>query len=337
MNYRKKISILLFAAFLTLSITACNSNIEKDNSKVENSKIITTSSDLNSSEETSEIKNLESSVHTTEEESEVINKEESKSNNDSKKESSDEESSKKESSNEESSKKESSNEEIRVESSISKEEKVKIKEAAVNSNFGKYLELYKESYNTKKVSAEMNSSYSQNNDTIKVNMSMSLYKVGNKEVSMSSTSGSMNESSNLLPELTNNTLSILDGKYIYSVNTKDKTYYKFESSIESFSNNINDLLSILDVLEFVKSENDYEYFKPLTDIDSSVTETVNDIIIKIDGNKCYIYYNDTNTLGMIMNISNITEEDKKVIDLSDYKEVEYDSTAITGSDNPKNN
>ena len=232
MNYRKKISILLFAAFLTLSITACNSNIEKDNSKVENSKIITTSSDLNSSEETSEIKNLESSVHTTEEESEVINKEESKSNNDSKK----------ESSNEESSKKESSNEEIHVESSISKEEKVKIKEAAVNSNFGKYLELYKESYNTKKVSAEMNNSYSQNNDTIKVNMSMSLYKVGDKEVSMSSTSGSMNGSSNLLPELTNNTLSILDGKYIYSVNTKDKTYYKFESSIESFSNNINDLL-----------------------------------------------------------------------------------------------
>ena len=56
MNYRKKISILLFAAFLTLNITACNSNIEKDNSKVENSKIITTSSDLNSSEETSEIK-----------------------------------------------------------------------------------------------------------------------------------------------------------------------------------------------------------------------------------------------------------------------------------------
>ena len=262
MNYRKKISILLFAAFLTLNITACNSNIEKDNSKVENSKIITTSSDLNSSEETSEIKNLESSVHTTEEESEVINKEESKSNNDSKK----------ESSNEESSKKESSNEEIRVESSISKEEKVKIKEAAVNSNFGKYLELYKESYNTKKVSAEMNNSYSQNNDTIKVNMSMSLYKVGDKEVSMSSTSGSMNGSSNLLPELTNNTLSILDGKYIYSVNTKDKTYYKFESSIESFSNNINDLLSILDVLEFVKSENGYEYFKPLTGIDSSVTE-----------------------------------------------------------------
>ena len=327
MNYRKKISILLFAAFLTLNITACNSNIEKDNSKVENSKIITTSSDLNSSEETSEIKNLESSVHTTEEESEVINKEESKSNNDSKK----------ESSNEESSKKESSNEEIHVESSISKEEKVKIKEAAVNSNFGKYLELYKESYNTKKVSAEMNSSYSQNNDTIKVNMSMSLYKVGDKEVSMSSTSGSMNESSNLLPELTNNTLSILDGKYIYSVNTKDKTYYKFESSIESFSNNINDLLSILDVLEFVKSENGYEYFKPLTGIDSSVTETVNNVIIKIDGNKCYIYYNDTNTLGMIMNISNITEEDKKIIDLSDYKEVEYDSTAITGSDNPENN
>ena len=327
MNYRKKISILLFAAFLTLSITACNSNIEKDNSKVEDSKIITTSSDLNSSEETSEIKNLESSVHTTEEESEVINKEESKSNNDSKK----------ESSNEESSKKESSNEEIRVESSISKEEKVKIKEAAVNSNFGKYLELYKESYNTKKVSAEMNSSYSQNNDTIKVNMSMSLYKVGDKEVSMSSTSGSMNESSNLLPELTNNTLSILDGKYIYSVNTKDKTYYKFESSIESFSNNINDLLSILDVLEFVKSENGYEYFKPLTGIDPSVTETVNDIIIKIDGNKCYIYYNDTNTLGMSMNISNITKEDKKIIDLSDYKEVEYDSTAITGSDNPENN
>lgn len=327
MNYRKKISILLFAAFLTLSITACNSNIEKDNSKVEDSKIITTSSDLNSSEETSEIKNLESSVHTTEEESEVINKEESKSNNDSKKESSDEESSKKE----------SSNEEIHVESSISKEEKVKIKEAAVNSNFGKYLELYKESYNTKKVSAEMNSSYSQNNDTIKVNMSMSLYKVGDKEVSMSSTSGSMNESSNLLPELTNNTLSILDGKYIYSVNTKDKTYYKFESSIESFSNNINDLLSILDVLEFVKSENGYEYFKPLTGIDSSVTETVNNVIIKIDGNKCYIYYNDTNTLGMIMNISNITEEDKKIIDLSDYKEVEYDSTAITGSDNPENN
>ena len=317
MNYRKKISILLFAAFLTLSITACNSNIEKDNSKVENSKIITTSSDLNSSEETSEIKNLESSVYTTEEESEVINKEESKSNNDSKK--------------------ESSNEEIHVESSISKEEKVKIKEAAVNSNFGKYLELYKESYNTKKVSAEMNSSYSQNNDTIKVNMSMSLYKVGDKEVSMSSTSGSMNGSSNLLPELTNNTLSILDGKYIYSVNTKDKTYYKFESSIESFSNNINDLLSILDVLEFVKSENGYEYFKPLTGIDSSITETVNDIIIKIDGNKCYIYYNDTNTLGMIMNISNITEEDKKVIDLSDYKEVEYDPTAITGSDNPENN
>lgn len=327
MNYRKKISILLFAAFLTLSITACNSNIEKDNSKVENSKIITTSSDLNSSEETSEIKNLESSVHTTEEESEVINKEESKSNNDSKK----------ESSNEESSKKESSNEEIHVESSISKEEKVKIKEAAVNSNFGKYLELYKESYNTKKVSAEMNNSYSQNNDTIKVNMSMSLYKVGDKEVSMSSTSGSMNGSSNLLPELTNNTLSILDGKYIYSVNTKDKTYYKFESSIESFSNNINDLLSILDVLEFVKSENGYEYFKPLTGIDSSVTETVNNVIIKIDGNKCYIYYNDTNTLGMIMNISDITEEDKKVVDLSDYKEVEYDSTAITGSDNPENN
>lgn len=327
MNYRKKISILLFAAFLTLSITACNSNIEKDNSKVEDSKIITTSSDLNSSEETSEIKNLESSVHTTEEESEVINKEESKSNNDSKK----------ESSNEESSKKESSNEEIHVESSISKEEKVKIKEAAVNSNFGKYLELYKESYNTKKVSAEMNSSYSQNNDTIKVNMSMSLYKVGDKEVSMSSTSGSMNGSSNLLPELTNNTLSILDGKYIYSVNTKDKTYYKFESSIESFSNNINDLLSILDVLEFVKSKNGYDYFKPLTNIDSSVTETVNDIIIKVDGNKCYIYYNDTNTLGMIMNISNITEEDKKVIDLSDYKEVEYDSTSITGSDNPENN
>ena len=327
MNYRKKISILLFAAFLTLNITACNSNIEKDNSKVENSKIITTSSDLNSSEETSEIKNLESSVHTTEEETEVINKEESKSNNDSKK----------ESSNEESSKKESSNEEIHVESSISKEEKVKIKEAAVNSNFGKYLELYKESYNTKKVSAEMNNSYSQNNDTIKVNMSMSLYKVGDKEVSMSSTSGSMNGSSNLLPELTNNTLSILDGKYIYSVNTKDKTYYKFESSIESFSNNINDLLSILDVLEFVKSENGYEYFKPLTGIDSSVTETVNNVIIKIDGNKCYIYYNDTNTLGMIMNISNITEEDKKIIDLSDYKEVEYDSTAITGSDNPENN
>lgn len=327
MNYRKKISILLFAAFLTLSITACNSNIEKDNSKVEDSKIITTSSDLNSSEETSEIKNLESSIHTTEEESEVINKEESKSNNNSKKESSDEESSKKE----------SSNEEIHVESSISKEEKVKIKEAAVNSNFGKYLELYKESYNTKKVSAEMNNSYSQNNDTIKVNMSMSLYKVGDKEVSMSSTSGSMNGSSNLLPELTNNTLSILDGKYIYSVNTKDKTYYKFESSIESFSNNINDLLSILDVLEFVKSENDYEYFKPLTGIDSSVTETVNNVIIKIDGNKCYIYYNDTNTLGMIMNISNITEEDKKIIDLSDYKEVEYDSTAITGSDNPENN
>ena len=327
MNYRKKISILLFAAFLTLSITACNSNIEKDNSKVEDSKIITTSSDLNSSEETSEIKNLESSVHTTEEESEVINKEESKSNNDSKK----------ESSNEESSKKESSNEEIHVESSISKEEKVKIKEAAVNSNFGKYLELYKESYNTKKVSAEMNSSYSQNNDTIKVNMSMSLYKVGDKEVSMSSTFGSMNGSSNLLPELTNNTLSILDGKYIYSVNTKDKTYYKFESSIESFSNNINDLLSILDVLEFVKSENGYEYFKPLTGIDPSVTETVNDIIIKIDGNKCYIYYNDTNTLGMSMNISNITKEDKKIIDLSDYKEVEYDSTAITGSDNPENN
>lgn len=327
MNYRKKISILLFAAFLTLSITACNSNIEKDNSKVEDSKIITTSSDLNSSEETSEIKNLESSVHTTEEESEVINKEESKSNNDSKKESSDEESSKKE----------SSNEEIHVESSISKEEKVKIKEAAVNSNFGKYLELYKESYNTKKVSAEMNSSYSQNNDTIKVNMSMSLYKVGDKEVSMSSTSGSMNGSSNLLPELTNNTLSILDGKYIYSVNTKDKTYYKFESSIESFSNNINDLLSILDVLKFVKSENGYEYFKPLTGIDSSVTETVNDIIIKIDGNKCYIYYNDTNTLGMIMNISDVTEEDKKVVDLSDYKEVEYDSTSITGSDNPENN
>lgn len=317
MNYRKKISILLFAAFLTLSITACNSNIEKDNSKVENSKIITTSSDLNSSEETSEIKNLESSVHTTEEESEVINKEESKSNNNSKK--------------------ESSNEEIHVESSISKEEKVKIKEAAVNSNFGKYLELYKESYNTKKVSAEMNNSYSQNNDTIKVNMSMSLYKVGDKEVSMSSTSGSMNGSSNLLPELTNNTLSILDGKYIYSVNTKDKTYYKFESSIESFSNNINDLLSILDVLEFVKSENGYEYFKPLTGIDSSVTETVNNVIIKIDGNKCYIYYNDTNTLGMIMNISNITEEDKKVVDLSDYKEVEYDSTSITGSDNPENN
>ena len=327
MNYRKKISILLFAAFLTLSITACNSNIEKDNSKVEDSKIITTSSDLNSSEETSEIKNLESSVHTTEEESEVINKEESKSNNDSKK----------ESSNEESSKKESSNEEIHVESSISKEEKVKIKEAAVNSNFGKYLELYKESYNTKKVSAEMNSSYSQNNDTIKVNMSMSLYKVGDKEVSMSSTFGSMNGSSNLLPELTNNTLSILDGKYIYSVNTKDKTYYKFESSIESFSNNINDLLSILDVLEFVKSENGYEYFKPLTGIDSSVTETVNNVIIKIDGNKCYIYYNDTNTLGMSMNISNITKEDKKIIDLSDYKEVEYDSTAITGSDNPENN
>lgn len=327
MNYRKKISILLFAAFLTLSITACNSNIEKDNSKVEDSKIITTSSDLNSSEETSEIKNLESSIHTTEEESEVINKEESKSNNNSKKESSDEESSKKE----------SSNEEIHVESSISKEEKVKIKEAVVNSKFGKYLELYKESYNTKKVSAEMNSSYSQNNDTIKVNMSMSLYKVGDKEVSMSSTSGSMNESSNLLPELTNNTLSILDDKYIYSVNTKDKTYYKFESSIESFSNNINDLLSILDVLEFVKSENGYEYFKPLTNIDSSVTETVNDIIIKVDGNKCYIYYNDTNTLGMIMNISNITEEDKKVIDLSDYKEVEYDSTSITGSDNPENN
>ena len=38
-----------------------------------------------------------------------------------------------------------------------------------------------------------------------------------------------------------------------------------------------------------------------------------------------------------MNISNITEEDKKIIDLSDYKEVEYDSTAITGSDNPENN
>ena len=304
---KKKIGIVILAAFLAMGVSACN--ISGGDSALEKAAANQSSQSQKSEDST------DSKLSEVAEKKEKTDDVESKT---------------------ESSKAESSE----VRSSDNK---------SLNTDFAKFMSEFKDNYEAgKKIVMKKSEKMYESIGAAEI----SIFKVDGKECIITDMSALANLDSSLDETtkslIANKQIMISDEKYTYLVT--GNTYQKFDSE-DSVTSTYTAISDAFENIDLIKVENGYEYFKVKTDVvngeatieegekvlldDESSGAEDEVLVTKVKDGVCYIYRNTPDVLYMTIEYSDVTDEDKKAVDLSQYKESETD--LFTTEDEEANN